>query len=343
MQPKNASFRREHYFKFSINGLIESQLFLFDRVLVSGLQHIVCGVAHALHAVFIRDADGQHGGGVCVAQIVEPEVRDTGLFTDAGEAAVNGLAGEVHNEFIVAGLVCQQILDVRREPDFALAGIGLCAFLGGAVFAHDNGLTDLQDIAFDAGPCEADDLRLTKAQPDGKGDGQFVFGAACGIYDPDQFRLGGDLNVRADLLGKRGVQHHVRMIFTEHGGNQTVGIGTGLWGRAAGKGIDPALDLILREIGKLRGFNLFNAGFLNPFVAANGGRGLVGGFGFNVLLNGFFNGEGGGITRRFFLAGFDTGGPVQGLFICFKLLAAALAVHLHLDNPLTVFFLFWLW
>ena len=35
MQPKNASFRREHFFEFSINSLVKGQFLFFDRVLVN--------------------------------------------------------------------------------------------------------------------------------------------------------------------------------------------------------------------------------------------------------------------------------------------------------------------
>ena len=88
MQPKNALFRREHFFEFRVYGLIEGQLFFFDGVLVGGLQHIVCGVAHALHTIFIGNANGQHNGGVGVTKIVKAKMRNTGFFANTPEYTI---------------------------------------------------------------------------------------------------------------------------------------------------------------------------------------------------------------------------------------------------------------
>lgn len=64
---KTGSFVRHQAPNIVLYFPIVFDFFFFDRVLVGGFQHIVCSVSHALHGVFVRDADGQHSGSVNMA------------------------------------------------------------------------------------------------------------------------------------------------------------------------------------------------------------------------------------------------------------------------------------
>lgn len=68
-------------------------LFLLDGVLVDGFEHVVRGVTDTLLCVFVGDTSGQHNGCVHVAEVMETEVRDTGLLTDPLKAVIHSMAG----------------------------------------------------------------------------------------------------------------------------------------------------------------------------------------------------------------------------------------------------------
>ena len=53
---KTGLFRLHQVFKIAVYPLVVLSLFFFDGVLVRRFQHIVCGVAHAFHAVLIWDS-----------------------------------------------------------------------------------------------------------------------------------------------------------------------------------------------------------------------------------------------------------------------------------------------
>ena len=78
-------------------------LLFLNGMLVDGFQHIVCSVAHAFLGVFIGDADCQHDRGVHVPQIMEAEMGDACLFTDAFKAIIHGVARQVYN--VIFGMV----------------------------------------------------------------------------------------------------------------------------------------------------------------------------------------------------------------------------------------------
>ena len=132
--------------------LIVFNFFFFDGVLVGSLQHVVCGVSNALHGVFIRDADGQHSGGIDVAEVVETEVWDTAFLADAGEPGVDRFPGHVDNAVSAAGLPVQQFPDVGRDMERSRPAVCFCAFLGGAILSQNDCPTDFQSVAINVPP-----------------------------------------------------------------------------------------------------------------------------------------------------------------------------------------------
>ena len=67
---KTGSIVRHEAFNIVLCFLVVLRFFLFDGVLIRRFQHIVCGVSHALHGVFVRNTNGQHSGGIDVAEVV---------------------------------------------------------------------------------------------------------------------------------------------------------------------------------------------------------------------------------------------------------------------------------
>ena len=115
-------------------------------------KYIVCGVSHALHGVFVRNTNGQHSGGIDVAEVVETEVWDTAFLADAGEPGVDGFPGHVDNAVSAAGLPVQQFPDVGRDMERSCPAVCFCAFLGGAILSQNDCPTDFQSVAINVPP-----------------------------------------------------------------------------------------------------------------------------------------------------------------------------------------------
>lgn len=63
-------------------------------MLVCGLEHVGRGMPHTLDAVLVRYLRLQRNRGVHMAQVMEPVMRNTRLFTDTGKAAIYRVTGQ---------------------------------------------------------------------------------------------------------------------------------------------------------------------------------------------------------------------------------------------------------
>ena len=149
---KTGSIVRHEAFNIVLCFLVVLRFFLFDGVLIRRFQHIVCGVSHALHGVFVRNTNGQHSGGIDVAEVVETEVWDTAFLADAGEPGVDRFPGHVDNAVSAAGLPVQQFPDVGRDMERSRPAVCFCAFLGGAILSQNDCPTDFQSVAINVPP-----------------------------------------------------------------------------------------------------------------------------------------------------------------------------------------------
>ena len=53
-------FLAEQLYQVILQLCVVLDFFFFDRMLIGGFQHIVCGVPHALHAVLVWDSNSEH-------------------------------------------------------------------------------------------------------------------------------------------------------------------------------------------------------------------------------------------------------------------------------------------
>ena len=156
---------------------------------MSGFKHIVCGVAHALHGVFVRDIQPQHDGGVDVAKVMEAEAGDAAAVAGTLEAVIHGVPGIVDHIVIFMRRVGQQPADIGREAQPPVAAVGFGLLQLGAVLALHHGLLDDKSLALHAVPGESTNFGGAQAQPDGQEKGEFKLGAfAILVHAPNIFR-----------------------------------------------------------------------------------------------------------------------------------------------------------
>ena len=53
-------FLAEQLIQVILQLCVVFDFFFFDRMLIGGFQHVVCSMPHALHAVLVRDSNGEH-------------------------------------------------------------------------------------------------------------------------------------------------------------------------------------------------------------------------------------------------------------------------------------------
>ena len=87
-------------FKKAVNGICHCYGFIIHGVLIYIFKHVVCGVPHALHCVFVRDVESEHDRCVYMAQVVEAEWLNSAAGTRALQMLIQDVPGRMGNILI---------------------------------------------------------------------------------------------------------------------------------------------------------------------------------------------------------------------------------------------------
>lgn len=83
--------RVQFFFEISVYQICHLFLLVLHGVLVDVLEHIVCGMPHSLHRIFVWHIQGQHDGSISMTQIVKPVMWQPGSFAKPGKPLIHGL------------------------------------------------------------------------------------------------------------------------------------------------------------------------------------------------------------------------------------------------------------
>ena len=257
------------------------------------IDHVFGFVADEIGDIVFWNIEREHDADGVMTEVVEAVVGDVGAVQEVKESLADGvrLDGDV---LAVAG---RELLTVSDEGvgdnGEHTDGAGTCGGLGGflnelVVLVQDKGLLDGDGVGGEvhAVPREGGDLGTAHSATGGKDYGELHLCSFGGAHQTLDLGLGGDGDLRLDLLGESGVQDEGRTVDSHDGGEEAVDIADGLGRLGERFLIDGSLDLILCDGLDAEGDQIGESVSADLTVAYDGGGAEEGILGFYVLIHG---------------------------------------------------------